>query len=445
MRSNWVNETYPTLGINYAIYFDKRGNVVFAGGYNLLEDEPMKVPPSIIAEFRYLLAKSDEDVKKGFLRINDEILIFSSRPILHSNETGPFVGTLIFARVLDEEIINAVREISGINVSISLTAKNNTETTQKFVMATYPLKDYRGEQIASIVVLKDRIARNILYQFYLPFALSAGVVGGIVILSYLVFVKKYVVKRLENVTSTLQDITLKEDFERRVSDTGDDEIAVLSRNINVLLDKISKNLKEIKSLNDDLRLINRIMRHDILNSLTAIQFYADLLEEEYKKDYVGKIKESTEKIVDLIKRIRVFELSLEKGIKMKPVDLEEIILELSKEYGVEAVVKGDLKVLADDSIKNVFDNLISNSVKHGRAKRIFVEGKREGDFAIITFYDDGIGIREDIADKIFEEGVTTGGSGLGLYIAKRILEKYGGEITLADRKQAKFLIKLKAS
>ncbi len=82
--------------------------------------------------------------------------------------------------------------------------------------------------------------------------------------------------------------------------------------------------------------------------------------------------------------------------------------------------------MADEHIKFVFDNLISNSVKHGNARRIFVQsGEGDGYYRII-FSDDGSGVDEAIASKIFEEGFSTGGSGIGLYIVKKLIERYGG-------------------
>ena len=77
----------------------------------------------------------------------------------------------------------------------------------------------------------------------------------------------------------------------------------------------------------------------------------------------------------------------------------------------------------------VFENLIGNAVKHGKASRIEVDIQKSENGVRIRIADDGKGIPVDVMDKISEEGFTTGsGSGLGLYIVKKLVESFGGSI-----------------
>ena len=86
-----------------------------------------------------------------------------------------------------------------------------------------------------------------------------------------------------------------------------------------------------------------------------------------------------------------------------------------------------------NELSHVFLNIIKNSedalVKSGvESKKIFIIIKRKGDFAIISFIDNGGGIDEDIKDKIFEPYFTTkyksSGTGIGLYMSKQIIERH---------------------
>ncbi len=81
----------------------------------------------------------------------------------------------------------------------------------------------------------------------------------------------------------------------------------------------------------------------------------------------------------------------------------------------------------------VFDNLFRNSVKYaGPTSTIVVKIEQENSTLQIDIVDDGPGIHEKVKSALFQRGATTSGSGLGLYICKRIVEGYSGTITLLD-------------
>ncbi|NHW24033.1 MAG: HAMP domain-containing histidine kinase, partial [Archaeoglobales archaeon] len=93
-------------------------------------------------------------------------------------------------------------------------------------------------------------------------------------------------------------------------------------------------------------------------------------------------------------------------------------------------IDGNATVLANEGIYVVFDNLISNSIKHGKATKIFIKIKEGSSKILLEFLDNGNGVPAEIGDKIFEKGFSTSKStGLGLYIVKKLLESYGGNVS----------------
>ena len=202
--------------------------------------------------------------------------------------------------------------------------------------------------------------------------------------------------------------------------------------------------KQVESLNEYLKFLNSMLRHDILNIFTRMQAYCELLEEEFKPEYLEKIKESIESGVRLIHKIRELESSTTED--KKSYRLSEVIKEVSKGFDVKVNLKGDAVITANDGIYSVFENLIGNAVKHGGATEVSVEVWDEGDHCEVIFRDNGRGIPEEIREKVFEKGFTTGrGSGLGLYIVKKLIESYGGDIELLEGKAAAFVIRLPKS
>jgi signal transduction histidine kinase len=103
-----------------------------------------------------------------------------------------------------------------------------------------------------------------------------------------------------------------------------------------------------------------------------------------------------------------------------------------------------LIVMADTLIRQLFYNLLDNSSKHGKTvtevKLYFTE---KADSIELIYQDNGVGIPQEIRPKIFYEGFTTGnGSGLGLMLAKKMVEAYGWTITEngEEGKGARFVI-----
>jgi signal transduction histidine kinase len=88
-----------------------------------------------------------------------------------------------------------------------------------------------------------------------------------------------------------------------------------------------------------------------------------------------------------------------------------------------------LKVLADSLLKQLFYNLIDNSLKHGEKAsqiRVFYEEIGKGQLKLI-YEDDGAGIPQAEKKKIFKEGYGKG-TGYGLYLIRRMCEVYGWTI-----------------
>lgn len=86
-------------------------------------------------------------------------------------------------------------------------------------------------------------------------------------------------------------------------------------------------------------------------------------------------------------------------------------------------------------LKEVFFQLIDNSISHSNCEKIRITSRASNDECIVTVEDNGRGIPDDIRDDIFDKawsGKGKRGSGLGLYLVKKIIEKYKGDIELKD-------------
>ncbi len=108
------------------------------------------------------------------------------------------------------------------------------------------------------------------------------------------------------------------------------------------------------------------------------------------------------------------------------------------------VTTGDLEVFADPMFSKVCYNLLENALRHGeRVTRITVSWKREVDYGILIFEDDGMGVAEADKKKIFNRGFGKN-TGLGLFLTAEILSITGLSIqeTGEEGKGARFEIRI---
>jgi PAS domain S-box-containing protein len=135
-------------------------------------------------------------------------------------------------------------------------------------------------------------------------------------------------------------------------------------------------------------------------------------------------------------------------LRLEPeeLDLAEVVRELAFRFGDECVRAGcRLEVEADEPVRGrwdrvrieqVINNLLSNALKYGAGKPVLISAARVQDRAVLTVADRGIGIDPAHQSRIFERFERAvserhyGGLGLGLWIARQIIEAHGGNISV---------------
>ncbi len=176
------------------------------------------------------------------------------------------------------------------------------------------------------------------------------------------------------------------------------------------------------------RLLNRLIRHDIMNDLSVVLGYLELYKEKGDIRFLEKAEARIRSSINLIKS------ATEEG-RLRPVNIREVVIREAE--GVDADVKvkmPDTYVLADDLIHSVVRNILVNSVLHCDVRpEIEVEAERKDGWVEVRFKDNGPGIPDDMKERIFEEGFGRG-TGLGLYLVKSIVEGYGGKVWVEDNK-----------
>jgi len=215
--------------------------------------------------------------------------------------------------------------------------------------------------------------------------------------------------------------------------------------------------KELKEMNEEKSRMLSIASHQFRSPLTSIEGYASMIREgsygevpEYLQDPIDRILKSSQKLAhivdDFLNISRIEDGRM--GYNPKHVDLKGITKEVVKETrGSIGEKKQNLHFEADGSdsypakvdigkFQQAITNLIDNAIKYTKEGEIIVRLKRENTDILVEVEDKGIGIAPKDKEKIFSQftrankaqEVNVSGSGLGLYIARQIINAHDGRI-----------------
>ena len=206
----------------------------------------------------------------------------------------------------------------------------------------------------------------------------------------------------------------------------------------------------LKEAYEELDTFSYTISHDLKNPITAIKSYAQLLAldstmDNNTKKVVDRIEERVDKMNSMIDDILNYSRIGRLAITYKKVNAEKLFKQILSDVETEKVKYrsiislGTLPNLFGDPvmITQVFNNLLNNAIKYSQfsaAPEVFVEGKIFDNQIIYSIKDNGVGIATKNLEEIFglfnrmENAKNIEGSGVGLAIVKRIVEKHAGKI-----------------
>jgi signal transduction histidine kinase/ActR/RegA family two-component response regulator len=320
---------------------------------------------------------------------------------------------------------------------------------------------------ASVATTNDLLARYASVFGSLFFVAA----GGALFLSR--WVARRAVEPVIRLSHVMEDVAASGDFQRRVTEAGDDEFAKLSRSFNALLHQLHVNdrdlrrtLAQLVEAKDTAEAANTAksqflanMSHEIRTPLNGVITMAEIMA-------AGDLSPPQRKKLDVVRNSSgalllilndLLDLSkIEAGhveLLIEDQDLSGLLREMHDSYGPMLRQKGlepILSVSEDLSghwridayrLRQVISNLMSNALKFTDQGAITLGGQVEWqskDEATVTLSvcDTGIGIPRDKIDRLFEkfvqvDGSTTrqyGGTGLGLAICRELVSMMGGKI-----------------
>jgi signal transduction histidine kinase len=213
---------------------------------------------------------------------------------------------------------------------------------------------------------------------------------------------------------------------------------------------VAQRTEELARSNAELESFASMVAHDLRSPLLTISGYCQLLEEELgaqpeagAKQYLQQIIHGATRMSRLIEDVLEYSRAANSAGSLQAVDMASVLIQTLANLDAsiraqEAEIEtGPMPTLVGDQTQLVqlFQNLIGNAIKfHGREPpRVHVSAARDGHGWQFAVADNGIGIAREHFDQIFQafhrlHGPEYPGTGLGLTLCKRIVERHGGQI-----------------
>ena len=218
-------------------------------------------------------------------------------------------------------------------------------------------------------------------------------------------------------------------------------------------EQLRQALDELRHSNAELEQFAYVASHDLQEPLRMVGSYCQLLQRRYQakldqdaNEFIGFAVEGAKRMQSLINDLLLYSRVGTKGKPFEPVPLEDVLRDVLAnlrvaiaEAGAE-VVHDPLPVIQGDRMQLVqlLQNLIGNAIKFRReaAPQVRITAEPQGGRWLISVSDNGIGIEPQYADRIFMifQRLHTRdqypGTGIGLSICKKIVERHGGNISV---------------
>jgi signal transduction histidine kinase len=312
-------------------------------------------------------------------------------------------------------------------------------------------------------------ANSNLLVFLLILAAVVILVAGAALL---VLLERFVVRPVTDLAAEVR-LVADGDYQHRISGSGSPELAALAADIDGMRRKIADDLAEVTKAraaieatnkrleeqteeltrsNRDLEQFAYVASHDLQEPLRKVASFCQLLQRRYG----GKLDERADQYIyfavdgaqrmqrlmyDLLAFSRIGRITA----GFTDVDLNKVMEEVSgqldaaREYADGEIVYSDLPTVHGEEplLTNLLANLVNNALKFRKPEvppRVEIKSRQVGDQWEISCEDNGIGIEAEFADKVFvifqrlHAKDAYPGTGIGLAIAKKIVEYHGGRI-----------------
>lgn len=469
------------------LFLNSEGDVIFAGRINQHSDKftPLSDADKELlfreAPIQELLAARQLKSFSGFIRQGDSPLIVAASTLSDTSATKPSQGVLVFTRHLSPELQSTISALNHTSIAFDLINQTSTEqpdlrnephsriaTHAEQIHATAIIPDLRGRQLLKV---EFSVPRKIYAQGRAALNNTAFLVAAFLVVAngvILLFLNSAVLNPLRRVSIVMAQIARTNNLSLRVPANRRDEIGVLGRSFNQLLDSTETSYREMLQARNEAQTANggkslfiAKVSHELRTPIHGITGMLRILMKQEtnagKRSYIQMAQDSAKGLLETINEILDFSKMETGSLALEEVEFD--LLETVRDTVCQLVPRFEEKpevelfwnvapnvptrVVGDPlRIRNILTNLLGNAFKFTEKGHVSLtingyDAEQPGLSGVqFQVEDTGIGIPshklEEIFDPFTQADESTArlyaGTGLGLAIVKQVIDQMGGAV-----------------
>jgi PAS domain S-box-containing protein len=273
VESNLPVSAFTINHCDFMVFLDAAGGLVYQKGFDTEAGRKIPVPLELDVQLApggpLLRLKTPESSARGYLALSGEVFMVAARPILTSEEKGPIRGTLVTGRKIDQKYFDQLSTAVGLALTLKGPNAENSGTApwgtgpdadrairfldSRTVEGSALFPDLAGRPAFVLAFRQDRPIRS---QFRRVQIYSLTVMAVFALAGFwlsLFTIDRLVTSRLGSISRILRETGRTGDLKNRVEVRGGDELAVLGRALNGLLDALHRQVAEIRAAEDEVK------------------------------------------------------------------------------------------------------------------------------------------------------------------------------------------------
>jgi signal transduction histidine kinase/sensor domain CHASE-containing protein len=403
VESNLQPQSLAQIGLDMMVFINQEGQIIKAVRTDPDKLAEVPLPNSFVDYLKEhkdkILAKNIDSKNEGIIMLPEGVLVFSAKPLLTSSGQGPIHGTLIFGRFFDKRIVDYLSNLTHLKTTVNSYNQKNIPAdfeSAKIKLASnkYYINPLDNSRIEGYFLLKDQLGLPSLIikvetqrDVYMQGTRTIMVMWALIvtvllvsIISFYILLNRLIISKITKLSSEVSEITGKEDSMSRVYLSGDnnDEIFILAKNINGMIDDLSEARTREEDERNQLRARvgefekkNKELEDSqkaIVNVLDDTKQLEEELEKE-KKNVEIKVLERTSQLAQEQARLQASISSLPLGFIMTDAKGNVLIMN-----GIAR------SILCIQSVDNSTGVMTKENLKHSRCDLNEVQRRLKGSF-----------------------------------------------------------------
>jgi diguanylate cyclase (GGDEF)-like protein len=285
LNTNIEGDVFLNLEINALLYIDNDGKYLYKCAMDLDKQQMVPIQESLIDYINKskILKNTDPNYTvKGIIMLPEGPMAIASCPILPTDRNGEVRGNLVMGYYINDEIIKGLEEKLRLSINIDRVNKLDKEKSDLYYFLDYSevmvasltndkiagytiLEDINGNEIISLSIEISRdimgIGKNTAMLIIVLLILSSFIFTAII----LIFLNRNIIERFIDISKEIKKISEEKKFSNRLKlQKFNDEISIVTEEINNMLNKLEENQHQIIENEKTLKLANENLENEVL-------------------------------------------------------------------------------------------------------------------------------------------------------------------------------------